>query len=279
MSKPSLFKNPIAYYRRKWYRHKFNHTKFPAMPVLKTINGVQFIFDCNLSPLVKKMYLNTYQTHVIKAIKKNLKPGDVYFDIGSNIGYTTVIGAGCVGTRGEVHCFEPVPIYFEYLSNVKALNPEYNIVSNNFALGESEETCSIFTTTNQSSIGLNTLLPGIVNANTIADSYTVKVRRLDSYIRENNIPRISLIKIDVEGYELPVLKGTSGYFEEHRNNLPPVVVEVNTPAYALMNTDLKELEDMMLGYGYSAYKINGKDKIDIKNIFEQEDVLFKQLTR
>ncbi len=42
-----------------------------------------------------------------------------------------------------------------------------------------------------------------------------------------------------------------------------------------MNTDVKELEDIMLGYGYTAYKINGKDKIDIKNISEQEDVLFK----
>ncbi len=85
MSKPSLFKNPVVYYRRKWYRHKFNHTKFPTMPVLKTINGVQFVFDCNLSPLVKKMYINTYETNVIKAIKKNLNLGSVYFDIGSII--------------------------------------------------------------------------------------------------------------------------------------------------------------------------------------------------
>ncbi len=221
MLKPSLLKNPIAYYIRKWYRHKFNHIKFPAVPVpvLKTINGIQFVFDCNLSPLVKTMHICTYETHVVKAIKKNLNPGDVYFNIGSNIGYTTAIGAGCVGTQGQVHCFEPIPAYFAYLSHMKELNPQYNIVANNFVLGGSERTCSIFTT-NQSNIGLNILLPGIVEANTIADSYTVKVRRLDNYIHEINIPRISLIKIDVEGYELPVLKGESGFLRNKRKTCP-----------------------------------------------------------
>jgi FkbM family methyltransferase len=54
-----------------------------------------------------------------------------FFDIGANIGYITAYGANLVGQKGQVHCFEPIKEYFDYISSVIKLNPEYDIHLNN----------------------------------------------------------------------------------------------------------------------------------------------------
>jgi FkbM family methyltransferase len=276
MPKNSLFEDPIAYYKRKWYRHKFKHAKVPDEPVIKTLHGVHFRFDCSLGfgSVVKKMYLGIYEPHIVKCIRKHLKPADVYLDIGANIGYTAAIGAGRVGIHGQVHCFEPMPTFLPYLEELVRLNSDYSIAAYHFALGEDEGESTI-ETNNYSHIGLNTLVPGFIKPDALGQSYNVRVRRLDNFICEKELTNISLIKIDVEGYELQVLKGASGFFHENRDHLPSVIVEVNPSAYTLMKSSVEEMEDLMFGYGFKAYKLNGRQRIDIKKIPIQEDVLFK----
>jgi hypothetical protein len=103
---------------------------------------------------------------------------------------------------------------------------------------------------------------------------------LDEYINGRKLSNISLVKIDVEGFELPVLKGASGFFEASKNNLPAIVVEITNWAYHLLGSSLGELGDFMKSYGYKAYCLFGKHRFDISKMQEEKekvstDILFR----
>ena len=93
---------------------------------------------------------------------------------------------------------------------------------------------------------------------------------------EKKISRISLIKIDTEGFELPVLKGIYNFFQIHKEDLPPIICEITARAYTLLNTDIQELQDFMASFGYRAYSISGTKLLDLRMIKNMENVLFKQ---
>ena len=92
---------------------------------------------------------------------------------------------------------------------------------------------------------------------------------------ETSPAKISLIKIDTEGFELPILKGASGFFDENRDRLPPVIAEVTPQAFKYMDGDMDELFRFMSGFGYRTYSICGRHKIDIQKATDQVNVLFK----
>ena len=58
------------------------------------------------------MYYGSYAVPIVETMKRTLRPGDTFLDVGANIGYLSAIAAGLVGVTGQVHCFEPVPDYF-----------------------------------------------------------------------------------------------------------------------------------------------------------------------
>ena len=100
----------------------------------------------------------------------------------------------------------------------------------------------------------------MINNVLIKETFQVKVKRLDDYIFENNLENISLIKIDVEGYEFPVLKGLSNYFHRERSNLPPIIVEITPSALPLLGYTLKDFKIFLDINSYNAYTLNEKKK-------------------
>jgi hypothetical protein len=101
------------------------------------------------------------------------------------------------------------------------------------------------------------------------------MQRLDQYIKDHKLSNIMLVKIDTEGYELPVLFGASGFLDGHRVNLPPITTEITPSAFKLMNRDIHELDEFMSGHRYRAYGMCGRHRIDITKMAKQTEVLFK----
>ena len=155
------------------------------------------------------------------------------------------------------------------------LNKKYKIVANNYALGENVGSAKI-NIPNIHNIGHNSMVPGLIEPDKIKEAIKVKVIRLDDYIFRNKIENVSFIKIDVEGFEYPVLKGLTKFFNNEMNNLPPILVEVNPSAYPLLGLKLKNLEYLMSKYSYKAYTIYKERPIDVKNLISTKDILFKQ---
>ncbi len=226
------------------------------------IGKIVFDFDFALDSNVKKMYAGFYEEKTVRFFKQILKPGDTFIDVGSNIGYLSAVGASLVGSQGQVYCFEPVPIFFMRLKQMASRNPRHRIVVNQCALGDKEGFAKI-SITNIKNIGWNTMVPGFMSKETTRESVKVPMRRLDAYIKKGGIKNISLIKIDVEGFEFPVLRGLSSFFE-NKNNRPVIVCEIIPFAYHLLGYSLSQLSEYMEGYGYKAYDMgNTNNEIDI----------------
>lgn len=276
-----LINNPSFFFKRIFLELKYFILPLPKHSVLGKINGILFSFDFDYSNDIKKMYFGNYQPIISEILKKYLKNGDTFIDVGANIGYFSMIAAGFVGKNGQVHSFEPVPEYFYRLENLSKNNSQYNITVNQFALGDEEKSSKIYIE-GLSGIGHNTFFPILLegagnNRNKTAE---VSIRRLDKYIKEKKIGNIKLIKIDVEGFEFSVLRGLKNYFlESKRTGLFPLIIcEICPRAYAFSEYKLEDLFNYMKEFSYYPFDvINTKKRIDINQMKRDQvpDVLFK----
>ncbi len=273
MPRLPLLKHPILHYKNKWLHHKCKYAKVPEGTLIGEINGVRFPFDFTLGKMVKSMYFGCYDFEIRRLMEKYLRPGGVFIDVGANVGYLSAIAAGLVGRGGQVHSFEPVPIYFHYALQAAELNPDYKITVNNVALGETSGRASI--ANHRRNIGGNSMIQGYVPKEDIKETFDIQVRRLDEYLQKQKLSYLSLIKIDTEGFELPVLLGASRFFDECKGNFPPVIAEITPRAFKLMGRDVCELDEFMSSYRYKSYSICGRHRINIRKIINQTNVLFK----
>lgn len=129
-----------------------------------------------------------------------LEPGNVVVDVGANIGNTALAAASRVGASGRVVAFEPHPRTHAFLLENVALNGARQVEVHNAAVGAKAGTVKF---TSLSADDINRVLgPGEADS-----GLTVPVRTLDEALAA--LPRIDLLKIDVEGYERSVLEGAS----------------------------------------------------------------------
>jgi len=221
----------------------------------------------------KSIYLKFGGVEIVDNLKKHLKPKGVFIDVGSCIGYYSAIASEIVGDSGQVHCFEPFPESTEIIRRMINKNPKSNIVLNDCALSDEDGT-AIFYDKEQSLLKPNSMVNRCKNYAS-KGGIAVRTKRLDDYLEEKGIDNVSLIKIDVEGYEYYVLKGMRGFFEKS-NNRPPIICEVVPDFYKQAGLTLCDLEDLMRNYNYEAYNIfNQKKRVNITHdIKDHVDVIF-----
>lgn len=143
-----------------------------------------------------------------------LRPGDLFVDVGANVGSYTILAAGAVGARCV--SFEPVPGTFAYLlDNVRLNGLEGLVEARNVAVG-AEQGTAVFTST------LDTVNHVRAPGETTGSSISVSVCRLDTALAGRSA---SLIKIDVEGYESRVLDGAGQTLRDP--SLLAIIMEVN----------------------------------------------------
>jgi len=143
-----------------------------------------------------------YEPNETEILGKILKPENIVFDIGANFGYFTVLFSNII-TTGGVHSFEPVPTAFRELKRNVELNNCKNVSLNQLAIGDKVATVKISFAKRWGSV-----LASISNKHDVfVKTYDCTMTTLDEYILKHNIRHIDLIKCDVEGAEMLVLKG------------------------------------------------------------------------
>lgn len=129
-----------------------------------------------------------------RMVRVLLQPGDTYIDVGANIGSLALCGSTAVGASGTVYAIEAHPRTFGFLMENVRLNQRGNVQLFNIALGSE---CGVLQMSDSVSDDQNRI--------DAAGTVTVNVKTLDEVV--STVHPIALIKIDVEGYELPVLQG------------------------------------------------------------------------
>jgi FkbM family methyltransferase len=189
-----------------------------------------------------------------------LKPDDVVFDVGTNIGEVCMTAAGLVGPGGMVYAFEPDPVSFRKLTGNLALNRFGNIFASNIGLGEAPATLQmkVDCPTNR---GGNRIQrePGP------GESFSIHLDTLDRFVAQRELTRLDMIKIDVEGYELAVLKGAHQSLTRFR---PRLFVEVSERNLRQQGASAAQLIAFIRAAGYKVHRAHTGEEIDERSSFD-----------
>ncbi len=244
----------------------------PARSGTIQVNGVNFEIDLELDPLMRSMYFRSYEFLLTRTIERFLREGDIFIDVGANVGYISAFALGLVGRSGEVHAFEPVPRYLARLRKVRDDNPDYRLHVNGVALGEREGTARIAVAGDRN-IGFNTMVPGFMRKDGVSEEVEVRVITLSDYLSAGNIRNVRLVKIDTEGFEFPVMRGFEPFLRQ--TDEPPVIItEIAPGAYSQLGTSCGEFARFMEDLGYVARSIDRLRPVDVGALDRTVDVVF-----
>lgn len=157
-------------------------------------------------------YAGEHDRKITWICRKLIRPGDTVLDIGANLGMVTMHMASLVGNGGVVHAFEPNPRLVGLLRRALHRNCLPQVKLHEFGLGPAEATLELRVPRSDTGEG------SFVRNRDTEDclSVQVSVRTLDDVSREQDIRRVSLLKIDVEGFEASVFRGALLFLERVR---------------------------------------------------------------
>lgn len=185
-----------------------------------------------------------WETHIGELIARELKAGDVFVDIGANIGYFSLLAAQLVGKSGAVYGFEPIARVAKQFARSVQANDHSNVFVRQLALGNAVAQMQL------------SIMPGNVGGSSLVKQIdsglteTVQVSTLD---REIGSQKVDFIKIDVEGYEYEVLLGARHVLATYA---PKLVLEFSPRVYARRDpTIARSILELLRNLGYTIYDI------------------------
>lgn len=201
---PSLAKTEAA-------DHEFEKRNFPFERYETVQSGAHRFYLDEGSDAIKDILRvgQVWEPHIQREFKAFVTEGDTVVDVGAHIGTHTVFLNDLVGSQGTVYAFEPQgKLFFELLQNLK-LNHSSRVLPFQIALGQEAGW-----------VEMNPTLLGNEGGTGVgAGGDKAELRSLDSF----SLPRLDLLKIDVEGYEIPVLSGAQRTIERCK---PTILVEI-----------------------------------------------------
>lgn len=216
-----------------------------------------------------------FEEDLTKMILEYLKPGMIFIDIGTHFGYFTLLGLFLVGSKGQVHSFEPTPSTFKIL-NSNVLNYK-NVVLNNLAVISKKTTISI------NDYGVKySAHNSICNARLSQDiilklkpkKYEIKTISIDEYVEKYDI-KPDFIKIDAESAEYEILIGS----ERTINRLKPII-SIEVGDYNVQGIpSSRELIEWLSGKGYRPYEYKEGKIVPhiIRESYESNNIIFLPL--
>ena len=214
--------------------------------------------------------LSVYQIHeplTTELVKRFLKPGMNVVDIGGNLGYYALLEAQMVGDTGRVIAIEPVAANFAQLSKNVAANGYCNITLENVAIGTTNGSAPMYLSKKSN---WHSLHPTPWETREV----TVRVSTLDSLLARLELPSVDLIRMDLEGYEIEVIRGMKSTIKKYR---PRLLIELHPQLVGpqAMVTFLKQLKG--LGYELEWVLDNERDRPIRWRFLQAEKISLEEL--
>jgi len=184
-------------------------------------DGIVFLAQPALPLGWNIVMFGSYEPELRDVFRKVLHPGTVAIDAGANVGWHTLLMAQLVGGDGRVLAVEANPSVRANLVENLQLNDFRQVEVVGCALAEAERTLAFYAPSGDNPDSGNGHVME-ASAGLRADTVSVEARPLDAVVAEAGLARVDLIKVDVEGYEWPVLQGAAQTLARFR---PHVVFE------------------------------------------------------
>jgi FkbM family methyltransferase len=188
--------------------------------------------------------LGTNELPVQRALAAKLSQGNSFCDIGANVGFFTIIAARLVGSSGRVYAFEPVPENIEILKKNIFLNSFSNVHVIEAAASDHSGTGELLLShySGGSALATGDSPPDL------AGSQTVDLVSLDELVRNGTLAIPDVVKIDVEGAELEVLRGMKNTLVKHK---PVLIYEIDDQAMSRLEQKQTACQEFLHSCGYS----------------------------
>jgi FkbM family methyltransferase len=227
-----LWQNRIEPYLA-WHSHCF---------VARTVFGCRLRGDTQEVLQQHVYYFGVWEPNLTSWLRARLSPGDVFVDVGANVGYFTLLGSRIVGARGSVVAIEASPSIFDALRANVARNRATNVRAVNMVAARTSGTRTVYAGP-RSHVGLSTVDP---HAGWLAESETESAS-LPEIVGEQAWSQARLIKVDVEGAEDEVALGMAAALEGTHPDFE-LAVELHPPAGGALFTTLRDA-------GFHAYEL------------------------
>jgi FkbM family methyltransferase len=200
------------------------------------VDDLQLLVSRGMTGATGNIYCGLIDAQEMGFVLHALRPGDLFLDVGANVGSYTVLAAA---TGARVIAFEPVPATFRQLQENIRIN-RLDVAAHCLALGAAH-TDLLFTT------DADSVNHALAQGERCASATFVPVRCLDDYWPERP-PEVVVLKLDVEGFEAEVMRG--GERALHDPAVKAVILELLNGASARYGFDDWQLHDIMLGLGF-----------------------------
>lgn len=173
-----------------------------VVPILRgRLRGKRWI----VGSAIHRCWLGFYEFEKQRLISSMIEPGTVFYDVGANVGFYSLLAAALVGPQGQVFAFEPLPRNVTYLRKHLELNRVSNVEILELAIAEQN--------------GMASFIPepsGFMGRLSDTGCLPVAVASLDSLLEKGRLVPPHSIKIDIEGAELFALRGAATRIQQYR---------------------------------------------------------------
>ena len=239
----------------------------PGEVAYKWVNGSKFLVRTGETGLTGNIYTGLHEFPEMGFLLHVITDKDLFVDVGANVGSYTLLACSAVGARG--YAFEPAPATFKRLiENVRLNHLESRVKCYNVAVGSEK---SVIQFTSDMDTVNHVIAEGEIHSNVIS----VEVTTLDEILLDESP---TFIKIDVEGFETPVLEGATQTL--NKKSLNAVIMELNGSGNKYGYDEVKILAKMF-DFGFKTYSydpfnrelinLNGKNLNSGNTIFIREE--------
>ncbi len=239
-------------------RYRFIHQVCPRPPrrfwasLPAQLGGSMFVCDLRDSVSREACLTGQYEPQETALLRRLLKPGMTFVDVGANWGYYTLLAAHLVGRGGRVISLEPDPRLFTTLS----LNVERNrlgyVAVLPVAAADSPGTLRLCGfDPREGNYGVSQLA---VDGDGGDEAFAVEARDLDGLLSELDASTVDVMKMDIEGAEALALRGLSRMLATGR--IRRLLLELHPAALAERQTRPAEVVERLTTHGYRAWSVD-----------------------
>ena len=200
-----------------------------------------------------------YDPNSIVAVNSLLPKDGVFIDVGASFGLFSMLAVSSVGANGHIIAIEPSSRDYNRLVDNININDLGNSISAYHLAISNESGTALLNIATEERSALNTLGTdfSFKGVDKVAKE-TVDAISLDDFVVANQIKRIDVIKLDIEGSELKALQGSKKTIAKFH---PVIMLGVNTNALKASGTDHDEIQRELSAISYKAYKLVDEEKL------------------